>query len=302
MDQETSLKKIINFSKSQTNLKKCGYSTSEEQNKKVKIISVTSGKGGVGKTSIVGNLAYAMSSLGKKVLVLDADLGLGNMDVIVGITPKFNLLHVFMGVKKIEEVIIEGPGGILLLPSVSGVEELTNISDEQKLHMLSEFERLDLDIDILLVDTGTGISSNVIYFNTASQHILVIATPDPASITDAYALIKVLSLKYYEKKFNLLVNFASSESEANNVYETISKATEEFLHVSVNYLGFIPRDLNFIISAKKQQLLTEFNPESEASLSIKSLADKINDLSEVSIPKGNIQFFWNRIVNGISAH
>lgn len=301
MDQATSLRKIVNFSKSPEHLKKIGYSTSEEHNKKVRIISVTSGKGGVGKTNIVGNLAYSMSLLGKKVLVLDADLGLGNMDVLLGITPKYNLLHVFMGVKKIEDIIIKGPGGILILPAASGVEELTNISDEQKLHMLSEFESLDLDIDILLVDTSAGISSNVMYFNTASQHILVIATPDPTSITDAYALIKVLSLKYSEKKFNLLVNCAGSKNEANNVYETISKATEEFLHVSVNYLGYIPRDINFITSVRKQRLLTEFIPKSEASLSIKSLARKIDDLSEVCIPKGNIQFFWNRIVNGITS-
>ncbi|RMF94360.1 MAG: MinD/ParA family protein [Candidatus Schekmanbacteria bacterium] len=300
MDQATSLRKIAQFSKTQAHLKKFGYSTSEEKNKKVGIISVTSGKGGVGKTNIVGNLAYSMSLLGKKVLVLDADLGLGNMDVLLGLTPKYNLLHVFMGMKRIEDIIIEGPGGILILPAASGVEELTNLSDEQKLHILSEFERLDLDIDILLVDTSAGISSNVMYFNSASQHIIVIATPDPASITDAYALIKVLSLKYAEKKFNLIVNCASSKNEANNVYDTISKATEEFLHVSVNYLGFIPRDVNFITSIRQQKLITQFNPHSEASLAIKSLAQKIDSLTEICVTKGNIQFFWNRLINGIS--
>ena len=177
---------------------------------------------------------------------------------------------------------------------------MTRLTDEQKLLILSEFERLDIEIDTLLIDTSAGISSNVMYFNTASQHILVIATPDPTSITDAYAIIKVLSLKYAEKKFNLLVNCASTKNEATNVYETISKATEEFLHVSVNYLGYIPRDMNFITSIRKQKLITQFNPNSEASLSIKSLAKKIDDLSEICIPKGNIQFFWNRIVNGIN--
>ncbi|MBI5374796.1 MAG: MinD/ParA family protein [Candidatus Schekmanbacteria bacterium] len=299
MDQASSLRKIVSLSNQSPNYEKLRYVKSGQHNKNVRIFSVTSGKGGVGKTNIVTNLAYSFSLLGKKVMILDADLGLGNVDVLLGLNPKYNLLHVFMGLKSLEEIIVKGPGGILILPAASGVEELTNITENQKLHLLSEFERLDVDIDLLLIDTSAGISSNVMYFNTASQHIMIISTPEPTSITDAYALIKVLSLKYAEKKFNLLVNCATSQNEAKAVYETISKATEEFLHVSINYLGFIPRDLNVSNAVKKQKLITEFTPGSDASISLKCLAQKMDDISEMCLPKGNIQIFWNRIVDGL---
>jgi flagellar biosynthesis protein FlhG len=161
-----------------------------------RIIAITSGKGGVGKTSIVANLGYAFGQLGKKVLILDADLGLGNLDILLGLAPKYNLSHVITGEKNITEITLEGPGNIKILPASSGIQELTLLTTKQRDHILAELDLLIEPVDILLIDTAAGISSNVMHFNAAAQEIIVVVAPEPTSITDAYALMKVLSLNY----------------------------------------------------------------------------------------------------------
>ena len=277
------------------------FSISENEksiNSRKRVISVTSGKGGVGKTNIVTNLAFAISQLGKRVLVLDADLGLGNIDVLLGIVPKYNLLHVINGMKKISEVILNGPGKIMILPASSGVLEITNLTDQQKMHLLEEFESIEDDVDVLLIDTGAGISTNVMYFNVAAQEIVVVVSPEPTSITDAYAMMKVLSLKYSENHFKLLVNSVSGDKEAMNVFRNISLVAEKFLNISIDYLGYIPRDENIVKAVKQQKLFIELYPDGEASKSIKSLAKKINgDFNPVKT-RGNIQFFLKQFLNG----
>src|SRR5262245_10883236 len=168
----------------------------------VKVLSFTSGKGGVGKTHIVVNLAYALQSLGARVMLLDADLGLANVDVLLGLAPRFTIQDVLDGHKTLDDVLVTGPAGMLILPAGSGVPELAELNDSQRLQLLTILETLEHDIDFLLIDTGAGISANVMYFNVAAQDIVVIVTPEPTSITDAYALMKVLSTKYDEKRSN----------------------------------------------------------------------------------------------------
>ncbi|HSO19180.1 MAG TPA: MinD/ParA family protein [Desulfosarcina sp.] len=178
-----------------------------------RIISITSGKGGVGKTNIVANLGYQLSRDGHRVLILDADLGLGNLDILIGLAPRYNLSHVISGEKRIGDIIVEGPGKVRILPASSGIQELTQLTRDQKMGMLTELDQLLDTVDILLIDSAAGISPTVMDFSVSAQEIMVVVTPEPTSITDAYALMKVLSTRYAEKTCRLIVNQVSSEQE-----------------------------------------------------------------------------------------
>lgn len=261
----------------------------------VRVISITSGKGGVGKTNIVANLGYALNCLGKKVLLLDADLGLGNIDVLLGIAPRYNLSHVIMGEKSISEIIVEGPGNIKILPASSGIRELTNLSEEQKQKILYELNLLADPIDILLIDTAAGISSDVIYFNLSAHEIMVIVTPEPTSITDAYALMKVLSIKYSEKHFKLLINSASSVNEANDVFRQLQLVANKFLNISIEYMGYIIYDKNIIRSVKQQKIVCEKYPGTLASECFMELARKICVSPTPILPDGSEKYFWKNL-------
>ena len=225
-----------------------------------KVIAVTSGKGGVGKTNIVANLAIAFSKQGKSVLVLDADLGLGNIDVLLGLAPQYTLEHVILGEKRLSEVIFDGPAGIKILPTGSGVEELTALTPEQKLVLLSEFDRLETTIDIFLIDTAAGISSNVLYFSTMAEEIIVVLTPEPTSLTDAYAIIKVLSQKHGQKDFKVLVNMARNAGDARDVFQKLSLVSDRFLEVAVDYLGYISMDDYLPMAVSEQKAVVESYP------------------------------------------
>lgn len=260
-----------------------------------RVISVTSGKGGVGKTNIVTNLAFLFSEWGKKVLVLDADMGLANIDVLLGLAPEYNLEHVLRGEKNIEDIIVEGPGGMKILPASSGVQELSELTHEQKLNLLSEFNIFNDKIDLFLIDTGAGISSNVMYFNMAAREKIVIVTPEPTSITDAYAIMKVMSIKFSEKSFKLIVNEAKDENEATSLFQNLSSVADRFLNVSIDFLGYIVSDNHVSMAVRKQKLVTVLYPGSEASLCYMKLAKKILKSKTAAVPGGNIGFFWTTI-------
>ena len=263
-----------------------------------RVLAITSGKGGVGKTNIVANLGFAFRGLGQKVLILDADMGLGNLDVLLGIAPKHNLSHVFSGELEIEEVIEEGPGGLKILPASSGIQELTHLSNEQKMLILSELDCLVEDIDILLIDTAAGISSNVMDFNVSAHEIIVVVSPEPTSITDAYALMKVLSMRYAEKCCKLLVNMVSSEQEGLEVYRQLELVTHRFLDIEIEYLGCILFDEKITKGIKRQKLISELFPGSKASRCFVDLAQKISRSTPASRPKGNTNFFWHHLMHG----
>ncbi|MCX8117514.1 MAG: MinD/ParA family protein [Desulfobacterota bacterium] len=261
-----------------------------------RVISVTSGKGGVGKTNVVVNLALALSRLGKKVLVLDADLGLANIDVLLGLVPRFTIEHFFQRQKTLPEILIEGPGGIRILPASSGVSSLVHLDETQKLFLLEEVELLAEEIDLLLIDTGAGISSNVLYFNMAAQESIVVVTPEPTSLTDAYALIKVLSTHFEKRHFMVLVNFVSSEEEAKRVFRKISKVIDRFLKsLSIDYLGFIPFDEKLPQAVRHQKPVLEVFPAAQSSRRFEDLARVLQDRLLPPLPTGGIQFFWKSL-------
>ena len=256
----------------------------------------SSGKGGVGKTSIVANLALAVSRMGKNVLILDADLGLANVDVMLGITPKYSIQHVFAGEKTLSDVIIEGPGGIRLLPASSGVQELCHLDDSEKLFLLNEFDSLDEPIDLMLIDNAAGISDTVMYFNMAAEERVVILTPEPTSITDAYALIKVLSQRYQVNEFSIIVNWSNSRKEAQNVFRQLTSVADRFLgFLSFNFMGYIPRDLCIPKSVRQQKAALELFPACRASQEFQRLAHLVMKENEKK-NDGNIKFFWQNLL------
>lgn len=262
-----------------------------------RVISVTSGKGGVGKTNIVGNLAIALRRLGKKVLVLDGDLGLANIDIIFGISPAYNIAHVVNGEKSLGEVIVEGPEGIQIIPAGSGVQDLVHLTQGQKLNLLNEFDALEEDFDVFLIDTGAGISSNVIYFSIAADERIVVVTPEPTSITDAYALIKVMYTKHGTNTFKLLVNMVDREEEAQSVFENLSNAVVRFLKgISLEYIGFIPRDGNVEKAVRQQNTVIRSYPESISSKEFSELAGRMQAWSADVTQDGNIKFFWKKLI------
>lgn len=257
-----------------------------------KVIAVTSGKGGVGKTNVVANLAVAFSQLGQRVLILDADLALGNVDVLFGIVPPYTLEHVLLGQKSVSEIMVQGPSGIRILPTSSGTEEMTHLTAEQKLILLSELDRLEEEVDIFLIDTAAGISSNVMYFNTVAQEILVVATPEPTSITDAYAMMKVLSRQHDEKRFNLLVNMVRGPQEGKEIFRKLSMVADRFLGVAVDYVGAIPFDDYLRMAVCEQKTVVERYPSSRSGLRFAELAQEILRRPVNPVPKGNVQFLW----------
>lgn len=265
-------------------------------NNAVKVISVTSGKGGVGKTNVVVNLASALTQLGRKVLVLDADMGLGNIDVMLGLTSEYNLYHLINGDKKLNEVITTGPGGMKILPAGSGIQELSELTPNQKLNLLAELDKLDSSIDFVLIDTAAGISGNVMYFNTAAQDIIVVASPEPTSITDAYALMKILHTKYGESRFRLLVNMVRDMGEGREVYRKLSTAADRFLNISIDYIGYIMHDKSVGLSVLNQRSVVDLYPNSDAGRNYSTLARTISGWPVNRNIKGNIQFLWRRLM------
>ncbi len=216
----------------------------EKKSSVPRIISVTSGKGGVGKTNVTANLAYAFSeTFGKKVLVLDADMGLGNMDVLFNLRPRWTLRDFLFDNRSLADVLVEGPAGIRILPAASGVEEMTALSPEQNLKLISAFDQLEADFDILLIDTGAGISENVLTFNLASQETLIVVTPEPTSRTDAFALMKVLNRRYSGKPLLFLSNMVRDRREGLELFDLVSRVADRFLpDLNLSFAGFLPQD------------------------------------------------------------
>ena len=261
-----------------------------------RVIAITSGKGGVGKTSIVGNLGYAFAKLGKKVLILDADLGLGNLDVLLGLAPKYNLSHVILGERKIDEILVQGPGKMNILPASSGIQELTNLNKDQKIEILTQLDLLIDSVDVLFIDTAAGISSNVMDFNATAQEVVVVVSPEPTSITDAYALMKVLSLKYSGKACKLIVNMVRRPEEGREVFRQLQIVTDRFLDITIEYLGYVLFDGKVTKGVKTQKIVSELYPDTPASRCFADISRKIANISPLNLPKGGSNLFWRHLV------
>ncbi len=265
----------------------------------VMTIAVASGKGGVGKTNVVANLAIAFRRLGRRPMIFDADLGLSNIDVLLHLAPRYNIQHLLKGERSLKEIVVEGPEGILILPASSGVQELTTLNEFQRLRILEEFDSFDHIIDTLLIDTSAGISENVAFFCVAAQEIIIVTSPEPTAITDAYALIKVLSNRYQERDFDILVNSVRSEKEAVDVFKRLSVATEKFLNISINYLGFIPLDYSVQRAVREQKAFISAFPECLASKQIMEIANQLIETERKKGIKGGIQFFIGNLASAV---
>jgi flagellar biosynthesis protein FlhG len=267
-----------------------------ESNNIPTVISVTSGKGGVGKTSIVVNMAILMASKGKRVLVLDADLGLANVDVMLGLSPKLTIKHVLDGECTIEDIVLTGPSGISIIPASSGIQELSDLKPEQQISLMNALDYFDHEIDYMIVDTGAGISKNVMYFNAAAQRVIVVATSEPTSITDAYAIIKVLRKHYGIKRFDLIINNVTSKMEGDQVAKKLTLVCERFLgDVILHMLGSIPHDRTIPECIKAQKAFVEATPISDATKRLTRIIGRIENTSRANT-SGNLQFFFRRML------
>jgi flagellar biosynthesis protein FlhG len=262
-----------------------------------RVISVTSGKGGVGKSNVVVNLGLALAQRGLKVLLIDADLGLGNLDILLGLTPRFTIQDVLSLRLDLADVIVEGPGGLKILPASSGIPELAILDEFQKLFLLNEMDHYTEDVDVVLIDTGAGISQNVIFFNIGAQERILVVNNQPPAIADAYALIKILVTQHGEKSFKLLVNGLAHYREAELVYRTLLRVTERFLGqgITLDYLGFIPHDDAVPKAVMRQQPILALYPQAPASRSFVMIAQTLWESPPPGID-GNIKFFWRRLL------
>ena len=259
----------------------------------LRVLAVSSGKGGVGKTNIVANLAYLISQQNKKVLVVDADLGLNNIDILLGLYPKFHIGDVLSGEKTVQDIIIKGPADINLLPAGGGLQELTQLDDEKKILLMEELDRVSNGYDFLIFDTGAGISTNVTYFCSAAHEVLLVATAEPTSLTDVYALIKTLYIKHSQKYFRMIINLVNSEREAQLIFRNLAAVTDRFLpNVSVEYLGYIVSDSNVTKAVRQQKAFSEIYPYAKVTQCVKKLAQKMIAEKRSVIDEEQPSLFW----------
>ena len=263
---------------------------------KTRVISVTSGKGGVGKTTVVANLALSLAKDGKRVLVLDGDLGMANVDIMFGVRPQYTIHDIVKGEVDIADVLMEVSKDVYLIPGGSGVFALQNMSVFEKQTLLDQVSALGAEFDIMLIDTAPGIDDNVLYLNSAAQEICVIVTPEPASIADSYALIKVLNQRCKETRFSILCNQVKDEADGQKLFSKLDGVAQKFLYVSLDHVGSIPNDPVLRQSTRAQQLVFRAHPDSDSSRAIAKLALKFRGYEPVQECKGSLQFFWEQLV------
>lgn len=300
-DQAQKLREIVGNMKKKNNIGVFSYvqTPSKEQGnstKNARVIAITSGKGGVGKTNLTINLGLALNQLGYKVVILDADLGLANIDVIIGVIPQFTLAHVIRREKTLEEIIIDGPNGIQIISGGSGLKELVHLSEEQLVYLIDNLKEIGKDADFILIDTGAGINQSILSFVSAASEIILISTPEPTSITDAYAMIKNIVSEDKEKSIKVLINRASSSQEGVEIFDKLNAAAQKFLNVSLSRLGYLYEDPYVSKSVRFQTPFLLKYPSSLASQGVKAIAERLIDESKEEFHKNNgLQRFLHKI-------
>ncbi len=264
--------------------------------KPVQVIAISSGKGGVGKTNVSVNMSLSLVEAGKNVLLLDADLGLANVDLLLGLHSPYNLSHVITGERTLEEIIVQGPNGLHIVPASSGAQMMSELTPSQHAGVIRAFSELSLPIDTLVVDTAAGISDSVISFTKASHEVIVVVCNEPTSLTDAYALIKVLSEDHGVQRFNILANMVRGPTEASNLFTKLSRVTDHYLDVMLDFVGAIPYDEYLVKAVKKQRAVTQAYPQCPASLAFRKLAKKVNSWPLPEYASGHLEFFVERLI------
>tara|TARA_R110000787_G_scaffold188679_7_gene300403 strand:+ start:8387 stop:9271 length:885 start_codon:yes stop_codon:yes gene_type:complete len=264
--------------------------------KPVRVIAVCSGKGGVGKTSLSVNLALALRMLNLEVMLLDADLGLANVDVLLGLQPAFNLSHVLSGQCTLEETMVEGPMGLMIVPAASGQRRMAGLDPAEHVGLINAFSEIKRPLDVLIIDNAAGLSDSVLTFSQAAQEAIVVACNEPASLTDAYALIKLLSRDYGVSRINVVANMVRSAAEGREVYEKLRRVTERFLDVNLELLGSVPHDEMLKRAIRKQKAVVEAYPGSASGAAFRQIALRASRFELPTGARGNLEFFVERLV------
>ena len=264
--------------------------------KPTKVIAVTSGKGGVGKTNVSTNLAVSLARLGKDVMLMDADLSLANIDVLLGLQPTHNLGHLVRGEADIEQASLKGPEGVRIVPASSGDKTMADLPQASQAAIISAFGRIQRQPEILIIDTAAGIAENVARFTQAAQHALVVLCDEPASITDAYALIKVFSRDYGVRRFNVLSNMARSRVDGRELFEKLLRVTDRFLDVVLHHAGTIPSDGYLKKAVQEQRAVVEAYPDSWSAKAFHQLATYVDGWQQRHEPSGGLKFFFERLI------
>lgn len=287
MDQAENLRNIIKLQ-------------NQRQVSNARVIAVTSGKGGVGKSSTSINLALQFRKKGKRVIILDADFGLANIEVMFGVIPQYNLGDLMFKGKELKEIITEGPNGVGFISGGSGIAKLVNLDKEQVKRLVNKLSELDEMADVIIIDTGAGISASVMEFLTASPETILVTTPEPTSITDSYALLKALSMNedynMRENRIRMLANKVSGETEGRGLYEKLNVVVSKFLDIRMEYLGEIPYDGNINRAVMKQKPVSLMYPNSAAARKYESIVELLESNAErEGLKQGGIKRFFRTV-------
>lgn len=263
----------------------------------VRVIAVTSGKGGVGKTNVSVNLSVALARCGERVVLMDADLGLGNVDVLLGLQSKGNLSHVLAGETTLDEIMLTGPEGIGILPASSGVAHMAGLSPAENAGLIASFSDLQWPVDTMVVDSAAGIADSMVRFAQAANEVLVVVCDEPASITDAYAVIKVLSREHGVTRFNVVSNMVRDAAEGRRLFDKLDVAAKRFLDVTLTHLGSVPFDDYLRRAVQRQKCVVSQFSGAKSARSFIAMAEKINKWPVPRGPQGQLQFFVERLVD-----
>lgn len=262
---------------------------------KPRIITVTSGKGGVGKSNFVVNLSIALQKMDKKVLILDADIGMGNDDVLMGFLPKFNIYDIIFDNKDIEEVIVEGPFGVKLLPGGTSVSKFEEVTEKQREAFIEKVSMLN-NLDFIIMDTGAGVSRTVLAFVACCEELIILTTPEPTSLTDAYSLLKAINYFKLKSSAKVIINKTTNDREGEITYNRFNSAVAKFLNISLEYLGNMSEDKKLVQAVRRQEPFLISYPNSDVARDINKLAAKIVAL-DVKIEKSGVQELFRKIFN-----
>jgi len=262
---------------------------------RLRVIGLASGKGGVGKTHVVSNLGVLAARQGMRTLLVDGDLGLANVEVLYGLRPEHHIGDLLDGKATLKQVLTPGPCGVTLMPGGTGVQKLTHIDELQRLRLVSALDEVEDDYDVVLVDAGAGLSENVLLFAGSAQQTILIVSPEPTSLTDAYATVKALSVQAGVRRFDVVVNQAPTEAAARNIFDRLSSVTARFLDARVSLLGSIPRDENVHRATMAQRPLVEVFPHSPATRALNQIADRLFRSPPPDHSGGGLKLMWRRL-------
>ncbi|MCB1671554.1 MAG: MinD/ParA family protein [Gammaproteobacteria bacterium] len=265
----------------------------------VRTIAVSGGKGGVGKTSIAINLALELSKSGRSVLLLDADLSMANVDIMLNLKPQRDLSHVVAGACRLEDIIVPGPQGLHIVPAASGVGRMAQLSSHEQMALIRAFSDIESSYDVLIVDTAAGIAPGTLGFTKAAQEIVLVLNDEPASLADAYGLMKVLNREHGVKRFQVLANMVRDSAHGRSLYTRLADVADFYLEVKIGYLGFVPQDENLRAAVKSRAAVTDKYPYSVSSLAFQQIARRLTELPGHPGTNGFIEFF---VEKALGAH